>query len=231
MTAIVLRTDETVVFLVILVSKTFLPRLIMTINPLGEMVTDIINLAGCKLHLLVVWTIDRVTIRLIAYHMLDIGNGIVKGITQQFQTVNGLTRLCYNGILTGNLDLIIRWLLRVNNKFVKLWGIVNLDVGTEEIAGKLREISSRHPTLTEIEVKILKRYGSRDDVLQSSERTLQLSHLLLGARLPACKAVVLLNNIACKKLVGNLIASFKRIIIDTVAKLFLQVINGDFTDT
>ena len=82
MATVIVGTNETIKLTVIHIRKILLPLLVMAVNPLRESITDGINLTCGKLHSLMVSTLDRVTVRLIAYHLLNRRDGIIKGMTQ-----------------------------------------------------------------------------------------------------------------------------------------------------
>ena len=164
MAAVELRTDEAVVFLVIHLGKAILPLTVMLHDPLLETVADLVDLAGCKLYLLMVRNHDRVAAGTVAAHTLDDGNSVIEGMAQQVQTVKFLAALRrYDELRT---DLLTVGTCLLNDELIEHRRIVHADIRTEELRGEIGEIPGRHPALSEVKIQLLKLNRGRDDSLQ-----------------------------------------------------------------
>ena len=228
-TTVIAGLDEAVVLPVVHIGQGLLPLVGVTVNPLRETVTDLVNLAGRKLYLLMVRPHNGVTIGLVTDTLLYHGNGIVQGMAQQVLTVVGL-RLTRHGKLLAELGTVPR---HIDHELVKLRGIVNPDVRAEKLGGELGEIGLGHPALTEIEVQLSVGNGPWHDSLQGGDGTLQLLpvfrlHVILQR--PSSQLVELLHDIARKELVTDLIAIRQRIVVNTLLQLVTQLLLGEVTD-
>ena len=228
MTAVIAGTDKTVVLPVVHIGQVLLPLVRMTVNPLGEAVANLVNLAGRQLYLLMVRPHDGVAVGLVADALVDDWNSVIQGMAQQVLAVVGL-RLARHGKLLCELGTLVRY---VHHELVKLWGIAYLDVGFEELGGELGEIALGHPALAEVEVQLIvcnRTWAHGQQGMIRAGQLIIITVKMLFAIVPL-KKLNLFNDIAGKELVGDFILSVHRIVIYALLQLVAQLVPGKVAD-
>ena len=214
---VIFRTHEAVELPVVHRGQPILEGVRLLFQPFSEPVADFVNLGIGKLYALAVTHLDVVAVLVLTDALHHVGTSVVQGMFQKTHAVI-VAVIALHHILIRDGHGLHTAFCRI---FVHAVGIDDTDLCIEEVAHVSGIHTCRYPTLTEVEVQVLKGYRFGNACLQGFQR---LPHdCMVGIFLqPFFYTLRFLYDIASNEAVGYLVAIYERIVIDTSFKRFRQ---------
>lgn len=166
---VILRTHEAVELPVVHCGQAFLKGVRLLLQPFSEPVADFVNLGIGKLYALAVTHLDVVAVFILTDAFHHVGTSVVQGMFQKTHAVI-VAVISLHHILIRDGHGLHTAFCRI---FVHAVGIDDADLCIEEVAHVSGIHTCRYPTLTEVEVQVLKGYRFGNACLQGFQR---LSH-------------------------------------------------------